>query len=99
MSDIKKTVEQTFIKCDFCDKDTSIYNIYVSTCALCGKDVCNSDHPSYSQDATGCEDGTLCPECSVNHEFCYGIDDDEQYETSDEAYENLGELSGVGVRN
>lgn len=60
-----------FINCDFCryyvEVDTWYLNsAAINMCSLCGKDTCIS--------CTGeaCEDGVLCKECAVNHDFHYG---------------------------
>lgn len=58
------TVTKTFVQCDCCEKTTEQRDVWIMSCAVCGKDVCNN-HP----DAESNEDGCLCPECSKIYEF------------------------------
>lgn len=67
MARYKKEVikKVTIINCDFCDYEVEdgYYSGAFNMCSLCGKDTCIS--------CTGeaCEDGILCKECAVNHDF------------------------------
>ncbi len=62
MSVIERTEIVKYVQCDFCDRHTG-NGTHMSTCAICGKDICNNC-PGES-----CEDGTLCPICSKTYEF------------------------------
>jgi len=75
MARYKKEVvrEVTVISCDLCDYEVEVPGGYYhpvsgafNMCSLCGKDTCTC--------CTGeaCEDGILCKECAVNHDFHYG---------------------------
>ena len=52
--------------CDICGKED-----VDDVCALCGKDICNTD-PCTGE---GCEDGNLCAPCSVDHRFDFVYED------------------------
>lgn len=70
MSEVIKKVPAVFIKCDFCSQNTSDRTVHVASCVLCNRDICNGEHqPKFQFNATGTEDGTLCPECSVDYEI------------------------------
>lgn len=86
-----KLATKEFHQCDFCSNDDSTDKFIISTCVVCGNDICNDK----KHNIEGCEDGVLCPNCSSKYEFrssnAYGEFEDEAEDGGN------GEYYGIGV--
>lgn len=64
------TEVKTFVRCDFCDSTTEKDSVWMDTCVVCGKDICNC-HDYFIKGEKAIEDGCLCPDCSKVYKFTW----------------------------